>query len=377
MIAIDTVLVKVASRCNINCRYCYVYNMGDARWATMPKQISDATITALAKVLGDLSRAQQRRFAVVFHGGEPLLLGPKKLRGLLAALRRTLPIDYPFSLQTNGMLITEEILDLCSEYRTSLGVSIDGPPDVNDRHRIDHAGKGTHKKVLEGIEKLQNHRDSDFLYTGLLAVIDPKSDPCEVYNSFKRLNAPSLDLLYRDGNHSRLPYGKASFQSTENGKWLAKFLDIYLADQKPLQVRLLDDMIKLILGGRGTKEGIGTNDFGIIVIDTDGSVTKNDTLKSAFNGADRFAKRWSVFTHDLTEVANSSEFLAYHTLQRPTASACLSCPELSICGGGMLVNRWRDDSGYYNPSVYCADQLFLIRHIRDRVAAALLASHEV
>ena len=48
------------------------------------------------------------------------LLGHKKLGGLLAALRRTLPSDYPFSLQTNGMLITEEILDLCSEYRTKL-----------------------------------------------------------------------------------------------------------------------------------------------------------------------------------------------------------------------------------------------------------------
>ena len=350
--------------------------MGDTRWATMPKRISHATITALAKALGDLSRAQQRRFAVVFHGGEPLLLGPKKLGVLLAALRRALPSDYPFSLQTNGMLITQEILDLCSEYRTSLGVSIDGPPDVNDRYRIDHEGKGTHKKVLEGIEKLQNHRDSDFLYTGLLAVIDPESDPCEVYNFFKTLNAPSLDLLYRDGNHSRLPYSKASFQSTENGRWLAQFLDIYLADKKPLKVRLLDDMIKLVLGGCGTKEGIGANDFGIIVIDTDGSVTKNDTLKSTFNGADRFTRRWSVFTNDLTEVANSSEFLAYHTLQRPTASACLSCPELSICGGGMLVNRWRDDSGYHNPSVYCADQLFLIGHIRNRVAD-LLVSHEV
>ena len=377
MIAIDTVLVKVASRCNINCRYCYVYNMGDTRWATMPKQISDTTITALAKVLGDLSRAQQRRFAVVFHGGEPLLLGSHKFAVILAALRRVLPSEYPFSLQTNGMLITEEILDLCSEYRTSLGVSIDGPPDVNDRHRIDHAGKGTHKKVLEGIEKLQNHRDSDFLYTGLLAVIDPESAPCEVYNFFKELNAPSLELLYRDGNHSQFPYGKASFQSTEYGQWLAALLDIYLADPNPIRIRLLDDLIKLVLGGYGTKEGMGAANYGIIIIDTDGSVTKNDTLKSAFNGADRFTQQWSIHTHALTEVANSSEFLAYHTLQHPTASACLSCPELSICGGGMPTHRWREDSGYHNPSVYCADQLFLIGHIRDRVSAALLASHEV
>ncbi len=376
MITIDTVLVKVASRCNINCRYCYVYNMGDARWATMPKRISDTMTTALAEALGDLSRAQHRRFAVVFHGGEPLLLGPRKLGGLLATLRRALPSDYPFSLQTNGILITEEILDLCAEYRTSLGVSIDGPPGVNDRHRLDHEGKGTHRRVLEGIEKLRNHRDSGFLYTGLLAVIDPASDPGEVYDFFKALDAPSLELLYRDGNHSQLPYGKASFQSTEYGQWLTALLEIYLADPKPLRIRLLDDMIKLALGGDGTKEGVGTSDYGIVVIDTDGSVTKNDTLKSAFNGADRFTQQWSILTHSLPEVVRSSEFSRYYTLQHPTASACLSCPELSVCGGGMPIHRWHEDRGYHNPSVYCADQLFLIGHIRARIAD-LLVSHEI
>ncbi len=30
----------------------------------------------------------------------------------------------------------------------------------------------------------------------------------------------------------------------------------------------------------GIKEGIGVTDFGIAVIDTDGTVTKNDTLKN-------------------------------------------------------------------------------------------------
>ena len=29
---IDTVLLKVASRCNLDCSYCYVYNMGDEAW---------------------------------------------------------------------------------------------------------------------------------------------------------------------------------------------------------------------------------------------------------------------------------------------------------------------------------------------------------
>lgn len=371
MIPIDTVLIKAASRCNINCRYCYVYNMGDTSWATLPKQMSRATIAATARSLGELSHDQQRRFAVVLHGGEPLLLGYENLVFLLATLRKALPFEYPVSIQTNGMLMTQDILDVCSDFRASLAISIDGPRYVHDRHRVGHQGEGTYDSVLQGIERLRKHPDTDFLYAGLLAVIDPTSDPHVIYDFFKTLDAPSVDFLYRDGNHSRLPYGKKSFYSTEYGRWLANLLDLYLADTNPIPIRLLDDMIKLVLGGAGSKEGMGSTMFGIVIIDTDGTVTKNDTLKSAFMGADRFARHWSVHTHRLTEVANSSEFAMYHALQRPTAATCLSCPQLGVCGGGMPVHRWRDDNGYDNPSVYCADQLLLIAHIRNRLAALL------
>ena len=101
--------------------------MGDTNWANMPKQVSRETVEATVLALCELARTQQRRFAVVLHGGEPLLLGPEKLAFLLSGLRSVLPAEYPLSIQTNGMLITQKILDVCSTYHTSLGISIDGP----------------------------------------------------------------------------------------------------------------------------------------------------------------------------------------------------------------------------------------------------------
>jgi uncharacterized protein len=202
-----------------------------------------------------------------------------------------------------------------------------------------------------------------------LAVIDPKSDPAEVYEFFKTLDPPGVDFLYRDGNHTRLPEGKESLRSTEYGEWLARLVEIYLFDQSPLPIRFIDDLIKLTLGGKGTKDGAGLTDFGILVVDTDGSITKNDTLKSSFNGADRFATGWSVHRDRLKEILDSDEFAESHALQRPTSKICLSCPELQVCGGGMTLHRWRDTNGYDNASVYCADQLLVIDKIRSKVAA--------
>jgi uncharacterized protein len=141
------------------------------------------------------------------------------------------------------------------------------------------------------------------------------------------------------------------------------------SDLHPLPIRFIDDLIKLTLGGKGTKDGAGLTDFGILVIDTDGSITKNDTLKSSFNGADRFAQGWSVHRDVVKDILSSDEFTESHALQRPTSKICLSCPELQVCGGGMTLHRWRDTNGYDNTSVYCADQLLVIGQIRNHVAA--------
>jgi len=369
MVELDTVLLKVASRCNIDCGYCYVYNMGDRGWSRGPKQMSRDTTRATAKALSRLAEEQARPFEIVLHGGEPLLLGAANLDFVISTLREALPAKCSISIQTNGILITREILDLCARARVSLSVSLDGPQHVHDRNRVGFAGEGTFDRVLQGIARLRAHPDSGFLFTGLLAVVAPESDPCETYAFFRRLRPPTVDFIYRDGNHSKLPEGKASVSTTEYGRWMSAILDAYFGDDEPIRIRVLDDMIKLVLGGVGSKEGVGLTSYGILVVDTDGSVAKNDTLKSSFDGADRFAAPWSVHTHNLGDILRSVDFAAYQAMQRPSSPSCLACPELGVCGGGMTLHRWRDDTGYDNPSVYCEDQKLLIGHIRESVAS--------
>lgn len=361
---IDTVLIKVASRCNINCSYCYVYNMGDDGWKQMPKAIAPDTIRALSIALATLSKDQDSEFTTVLHGGEPLMLGARRLEHLLSSLRENLSSEQKICMQTNGMLISDEILRICDDFRTAISISLDGPKKTNDRFRIGHRGEGTFDKVIAGISKLRNHPSSDFLFSGLLTVVDPFSSPREIYEFLKGLGAPSLDFLYRDGNHTSYPFGKATFESTEYGDWLCGLLDTYLADPTPVRVRLLDDLLRLSLGGKGIKEGIGVTDFGIAIIDTDGSVSKNDTLKSTFNGADRFQEKWSIFSHRLFDIFNTEEFGEYHRLQRPSSSICKTCNEVAACGGGMPLHRWSNERRFDNPSVYCNDQKAILKHVR-------------
>ena len=191
-----------------------------------------------------------------------------------------------------------------------------------------------------------------------------------MYEFLKATGAPSFDFLYRDGNHDVMPPGKSQRDSTEYGDWMVRLLDHYLADPTPPRIRVLDDLIRLILGGRGRKEGIGEDEYGILVIDTDGRITRNDTLKVAYPGADRFDLEHSILNRELLEQLASPELDEYFALQHPTSATCHACPELSVCGGGMPAHRWSRDNGYSNPTVFCSDQLRLVSALRARLPSA-------
>ena len=361
---LDTILIKVASRCNINCSYCYVYNMGDDNWSRQSKFMTAETLAALCSSLADLAARQPKYFSVILHGGEPLLLGAHRLNNLLAQLRAVLPTCYPISIQTNGILITEEILDVCALHQVSMAVSLDGPAHVHDTFRITHGGAGTFEQVVTGINVLQSHREAAFLNAGWLAVIDPATDPTEIYHFFKTMGAPSVDFLYKDGNHSVLPIGKAAVHSLEYGKWMVGLLNTYMNDANPLPIRVVDDMLKVLLGGVVSKEGLGVTNFGILIIDTDGTFMKNDTLKSSYNGADKFLYSVNIKETSILTFLQSVVFEQYRSMQKPTCKKCLACPELHLCGGGMILHRWHNDNQFDNVSVYCSDQLYLINHMR-------------
>ena len=164
---IDTVLVKAASRCNLDCSYCYVYNLGDEGWKSQPRRMSDAVIGAVTDQLSLLSHTQSRPLSVVLHGGEPLLLGIDLTRRLIAGLKSSLRADAGLHIQTNGVLLTDEFIDLFDRYDVGISISLDGPVKLHDRHRRDRRGDGSHERVVAGVARLVAHSARERLFSGL------------------------------------------------------------------------------------------------------------------------------------------------------------------------------------------------------------------
>ena len=190
-----------------------------------------------------------------------------------------------------------------------------------------------------------------------------------MYQFLKGLGTPNMDFLLQDGNHDRLPPGKSSFDSTEYGQVAHRvWFDLYLADPSPVPIRLVDDTIKLCLGGEEPEGRLGERtSMASSIIETDGEIRKNDTLRASFEGADRFGGRWNVATTSLSTVLSSQEYIAYAGMQLPASGRCRNCDLLDICGGGMPLYRWSADREYDNPSIYCHDHAVFIRHAIERL----------
>ncbi len=119
--------------CNLSCSYCYQDPMRNAG--------NYGTKINLGKVIPLLTE----KFTV--FGGEPLLVDRLTLERLwgigLAKFGEN-------SIQTNGALIDDDFIRLFIKYNVSVGLSVDGPGELNDAR----CNRETTKKIFENIEKL-------------------------------------------------------------------------------------------------------------------------------------------------------------------------------------------------------------------------------
>src|SRR5689334_6898475 len=124
-------ILKVHSRCNLSCTYCYVYEMAEQGWRTLPQRMSrELAGTAIERIAQHANDHHLTTVDVILHGGEPLLAGRDWLTDLVATLHARLPDRVNVTVQTNGTLLRREILQAFRELRVRVGVSLDGDAEA-------------------------------------------------------------------------------------------------------------------------------------------------------------------------------------------------------------------------------------------------------
>jgi uncharacterized protein len=306
-----------------------------------------------ARIAEHAVRHRLTEVGVVLHGGEPLLLGPARLREILTVLRATVGAATALDLrmQTNGIRLDEPMADLLLEFGVRAGVSLDGDRAANDRHRRYRNGASSHERTLRGLALLRSPRYRA-AYAGILCTIDVRNDPIAVYEALLEQEPPRIDLLLPHATWDDPP-PHAAAGTTPYADWLLRVHRRWLADGRPVPIRLFDALHATAAGRDSGTESIGVDRGDLAVVETDGSWEQPDSMKTAFHGA--AATGLTVFT------ASADDLLATPVMRRRQAgvaglgAVCRACPVVTRCGGGLFAHRFRSGAGFANPSVYCAD----------------------
>jgi uncharacterized protein len=142
-------ITQPSTLCNVNCAYCYLPDR--ARRRLMPVEVSAAIAHGIA------DQNLPAAVTVSWHGGEPLTTGHAHFEQLLLPfeqLRRERMVRH--DVRTNGTLIDDRWCELFAAYGFHVGVSIDGPRELNAQ-RVDWKGAEIFDRVMTGIDRLKAH----------------------------------------------------------------------------------------------------------------------------------------------------------------------------------------------------------------------------
>lgn len=368
---ISSLVVKIVERCNLNCSYCYMYNHADRSYLDRPALMSERTFgQLLTRILEYCGRFPGHRMALAFHGGEPMMMKPERFERLAAAAEERLGECLAgLTMQTNATMVTDEWIEVLRRHRVAVGVSLDGPPEIHDRVRVDHGGGGSHDRVIGGLHRLREAG----LFTRVLCVINPGQSGLDTYRHFRAMGITRMDFLIPDVSHDARPLRYGAYGRTPVADYLLPIFDEWYEEDDPdVSVRLFEDIITSILGGTPVIDNIGNALLNYLVIDTDGTIMSNDALKVCDTGVSESGL--NLFDHGFTELHRGLPVFRRIVLEgMPLARRCELCPERGVCAGGYIPHRYSRANGFDNPSVWCEDLLALITHIRSYVTNEVAA----
>ena len=188
------VFVKpTGSTCNLGCRYCYYLK----KESLYPEEESFCMPDIILEeyIVQHIEASTEPVIRFSWHGGEPTVLGLDYFRKIVAIQRKYQPLDQRIAngMQTNGTLLDENWSRFLADEGFFVGLSLDGPQEMHDRHRLTKGGQPTFDQTMRGYELLRQNQVS----TDILCVVNVHNVrfSSELYRFFKQIGAKYVSFL--------------------------------------------------------------------------------------------------------------------------------------------------------------------------------------
>ncbi|MBN2223402.1 MAG: anaerobic sulfatase maturase [Deltaproteobacteria bacterium] len=349
-----SLLIKPSSaRCNLSCDYCFYKRVA----GIYPTENLMTAATAGALIENALGAASGR-VSFTWQGGEPTLLGLDFYREVvrLENVHARPGQSVENSLQTNGVLITDEWAVFLKENRFLAGISLDGPAEIHDRYRKDAKGQGTYEAVMRGIARLRRH---GVPFNILCLLTDANvGDPEGLYRFFRGKGFSHLQFIpcYETDDAGRpFPF---SVMAPALLSFYTRLFDLWITDGfYDVSIRMFEDILIYFIDGAKVSCGFSDRCDSYLLVEHNGDVYPCDFFVYPEY------RIGNISDSSFSQLAESPARNRFASLKSALPADCVRCEWLSFCRGDCTRFRADRSGGYTGLSTFCGVNRGLLTHI--------------
>ncbi len=360
-----SLLIKPAgSLCNLDCEYCFY--LGKDEELGFDKALTVMPDEVLEQLVDDYLGYRFPSSVFTWQGGEPTVAGLDFFRKVVEYQMRLGKGGQSVAnaLQTNGILIDAEWAEFLRDYRFLVGVSLDGPAEIHDHHRLDRGGKPTWSRVMDGIGHL-NAAGTEFNILSMITKLSQDRGR-EIYRWLVSQGFTHLQFIpcveYDPSTGEPAPQ---NVTPEGYGRFLCDIFDewYHAGDIHRISVRLFDAIVGKLTGNHQLSlcnHGDKCNHY--LVVEKDGGVYPCDFYVE---------KKWSlgnIMEQPLAGMFNSDRQRSFAELKCSYPEPCLECSHLELCHGGCPKDRLAEGGGKYGkPTFLCEGLKKFFTHTEERM----------
>ncbi len=356
---IKTLVVNLTDKCNLNCVYC---SRQFAR--KKPSSMSLDLVKDILKKAGDYAEKNKIRMTIQFHGGEPLLEF-KKIIFAVDSISKDKLKNLKLRIQTNGVLLNEEIMKECVKRNIEVGISLDGRQIENDLTRKNTCGGGTFEDITRALNLIKKHQKEVRCLT-VITNINIKN-LSKILKFFDELGINDVGFLplyeeprTRTIKKEMVPDMKSLADSQKElfDKWIRLLEN---KKYKNLNISTFQILIWNLLSSNGNNKkfrvncGVGTNS---LFIESDGSVWGC----GAFSYANEL-NLGNISDNSFEDIQSNSNYKKFQQRITSNTNKCKDCVFQFICKGGCVANGYRQKGNIFDTDIWCDYWIEIIKYI--------------
>ncbi len=324
---ISSLLIKPASAvCNLDCEYCFYLDREADPYKSLPAR--RMTLETLERLVDTYMFYSYPASTFAFQGGEPTLAGLpffEKLVGFQQQYGRN-GQSVSNALQTNAVLIDKNWCDLFREYNWLLGVSLDGPEEINDLYRFNKDHRGTWKRVMQSVEMMKvNKVEFNILCVLSTANVGRAKDLYKFFRGLGIDNIQFIPLAEFDGEGNRLPYTPTPEQY---GTFLCEVFELWWPERRKVRIRFFDNLAEALAGQKPGSCTMHETCDSYVVVEYNGDIYPCDFfVESSW-------KLGNITVDSWPEIARRTRRLSFASKKTLAHPDCQVCEYQSICHGG-------------------------------------------